>query len=221
MIRLLLVDDQAIIRQGLRALLELEADIRVVGEGANGRDALAVIQAQLTTPDAVDVVLMDLRMPVMDGVATSRELNRCYPKIKVLVLTTFDDDELVHQALAAGAVGYLLKDTPSEELAQAVRAVQRGYTQFGPGIFQKIQAVAQPPAQKSSADLPLGFDELTPREKEVLALIGKGANNREIASALYISEGTVKNHVTHILNRLELRDRTQAALLAASLDPPI
>jgi DNA-binding NarL/FixJ family response regulator len=216
MIRVLLVDDQAIMRQGLQALLELEPDIRVVGQGSNGRDALAVIRAQLATPDAVDVVLMDLRMPVMDGVAASRELRQCCPNVKVLVLTTFDDDELVHQALAAGAMGYLLKDTPSEELADAIRAVQRGYSQFGPGIFQKIRP-APPAIAPADLELPLGFDTLTPREREVLALIGQGASNREIASALYISEGTVKNHVTHLLNRLALRDRTQAALLAASL----
>ncbi len=216
MIRVLLVDDQAIMRQGLQALLELETDIRVVGQGANGREAVATVQAQLTTPNAVDVVLMDLRMPVMDGVAASRELRQCCPKVKVLVLTTFDDDELVQQALSAGAMGYLLKDTPSEDLAQAIRAVQRGYSQFGPGILQKIRP-AHPTTVESKPELPLGFKELTPREKEVLVLIGKGASNREIASALYLSEGTVKNHVTHLLSRLDLRDRTQAALLASSL----
>jgi DNA-binding NarL/FixJ family response regulator len=218
MIRVLLVDDQAIMRQGLKALLELESDIRVVGQGSNGRDALALVQAQLTTSDAVDVVLMDLRMPIMDGVAASRELHQHYPEVKILVLTTFDDDDLVHQALAAGALGYLLKDTPSEDLAQAIRAVQRGYAQFGPGIFQKLRPT-QASIRAATLELPIGFNELTPREKEVLALIGKGANNREIASALHLSEGTVKNHVTHLLSRLDLRDRTQAALLAASLNP--
>ncbi|MEO0759887.1 MAG: response regulator transcription factor [Cyanobacteria bacterium J06648_16] len=214
MIHVLLVDDQAIVRQGLKALLSLEADLQIVGEAANGREAVAIAQKLLTTPNAVEVALMDIRMPVMDGVAATRELLRQYPDLKILVLTTFEDNELVQQAVQAGAVGYLLKDTPSEEVAQAIRAVHRGYAQFGPGILQKM-AVARPSPPKP--EIPPGFDELTPREREVLALIGQGANNREIAQALFLSEGTVKNHVTNILGRLGLRDRTQAALLAASL----
>lgn len=208
MIHVLLVDDQAIVRQGLKALLSLKTDLEIVGEAANGREAL------LTTSNAVDVVLMDIRMPVMDGVAATRELLHQYPDLKILVLTTFEDDELVQQAVAAGAVGYLLKDTPSEEVAQAIRAVHRGYAQFGPGILQKM-VVAQPEPLKP--EIPPGFNELTPREREVLVLIGQGANNREIAEALFLSEGTVKNHMTNMLGRLGLRDRTQAALLAASL----
>ena len=137
MIHVLLVDDQAIVRQGLKALLSLEADLEIVGEAANGREAVAIAQKLLTTPNAVEVALMDIRMPVMDGVAATRELLNQYPDLKILVLTTFEDDELVQQAVAAGAVGYLLKDTPSEEVAQAIRAVHRGYAQFGPGILQK------------------------------------------------------------------------------------
>ena len=214
MIRVLLVDDQAIIRQGLRALLGLEADLQVVADADHGRAALTAIQHRYNGPEAVDVVLMDLRMPVMDGVAASREIRQRFPQVKVLVLTTFDDDDLVQQAIVAGAMGYLLKNTPSEELAAAIRAVHRGYAQFGPGIFQKMMPT---PAYPTPSDLPPGVGELTPREREVLKLLGTGANNREIAAALYISEGTVKNHVTHVLNRLGLRDRTQAAILAAQL----
>ena len=214
MTHVLLVDDQAIVRQGLKALLSLEADLHIVGEAAHGREALEMAQRLLNTPDAVEVVLMDIRMPVMDGVAATRELLRQYPAMKVLVLTTFEDDELVQQAVQAGAVGYLLKDTPSEEVAQAIRAVHRGYAQFGPGILQKM-VMNQPALPR--VEIPPGFDELTPREREVLALIGQGASNREIAQALFLSEGTVKNHVTHILGRLGLRDRTQAALIAVSL----
>ncbi|MEL6384032.1 MAG: response regulator transcription factor [Cyanobacteria bacterium J06626_18] len=213
MIRVLLVDDQPILRQGLHALLSLEADLRIVGEASQGREALAIIQKTLTTPNAVDVVLMDIRMPVMDGVAASREIHQRFPDVKVLVLTTFDEDELVQQAVREGAVGYLLKDTPAEELAQAIRTVYRGYAQFGPGILQKMRPVSPSPEPQT----PPGFDELTPRERVVLELIGQGANNREIAQTLYLSEGTVKNHVSSILSRLSLRDRTQAALLAASL----
>jgi DNA-binding NarL/FixJ family response regulator len=216
MIHVLLVDDQAIVRQGLKALLSLEADLLIVGEATNGREALEMAQRLLNSPDPVEVVLMDIRMPVMDGVAATRELLRHYPTMKVLVLTTFENDELVQQAVQAGAVGYLLKDTPSEEVAQAIRAVHRGYAQFGPGILQKMVTNQSAPAR---VEIPPGYDELTPREREVLALIGQGASNREIAQTLFLSEGTVKNHVTNILGRLGLRDRTQAALLAASMPP--
>ncbi|MEM9007694.1 MAG: response regulator transcription factor [Cyanobacteria bacterium P01_F01_bin.86] len=214
MIRVLLVDDQAILRQGLHALLSLEEDLHIVGEAGHGREALDVVQKLLTTADAIDVVLMDIRMPVMDGVAASREIHQRFPDVKVLVLTTFDEDELVQQAVQAGAVGYLLKDTPAAELAQAIRSVHRGYAQFGPGIFQKMMPTVTP---SPKPELPPGLQELTPREREVLNLIGQGSSNREIAQALYLSEGTVKNHVSNILHRLGLRDRTQAALLAASL----
>lgn len=214
MIHVLLVDDQAIMRQGLKALLSLQEDMDIVGEAIHGREAVATAQRLMTSPNSVDVVLMDIRMPVMDGVAATRELMRQFPSMKVLVLTTFEDDELVRQAVQAGAAGYLLKDTPSEDVAQAIRSVHRGYSQFGPGILQKM---LKPPSPLVIGDVPTGFDELTPREREVLDLIGQGASNREIARALFLSEGTVKNHVTNLLSRLGLRDRTQAALLSASL----
>ncbi|MGP1375311.1 MAG: response regulator transcription factor [Almyronema sp.] len=218
MIRVFLVDDQSLIRQGLRALLELEADLNIVGEADNGESALAAIARLYPSLNCPDVVLMDIRMPGMDGVAATAAIQQQFPDLKVLVLTTFDDDEQVAQALQVGALGYLLKDTPSEELAQAIRAVQRGYSQFGPGIWQKAMAQMQTSQRlkEAATDLPPGFSSLTPREREVLALIGQGANNREIAAALYLSEGTVKNHVTSILGRLNLRDRTQAAIFAAS-----
>lgn len=213
MIQVLLVDDQSIIRHGLKALLELEGDLQIVGDAENG--AIAVEQVQTLQPD---VVLMDVRMPVMDGVAATRLIHQHFPQIKVLVLTTFDDQEYVQQALQVGAVGYLLKDTPSEELANAIRAVYKGYSQFGPGIVQK--AIAPPPTVSPAISLPAipaGYAELTKREREVLRLIATGANNREIAQTLYISEGTVKNHVTNILGRLNFRDRTQAAIFANSI----
>lgn len=207
MIRLLLVDDQSLIRQGLRALLELEPDVEVVGEAENGQSAIALVETLQP-----DVVLLDIRMPVMDGVAVTREINQRFTDTKVIVLTTFDNDEYVAQALRYGAKGYLLKDTPSEELAAAIRAVDKGYTQLGPGLFEKaIPKVSVPPAAP-----PSGWEHLTPREKEVLRLIAAGASNREIAETLYISEGTVKNHVTRILSQLGLRDRTQAAIVAHS-----
>lgn len=215
MIRVLLVDDQSILRQGLAALLGIEPDLEIVGEAEQGQAALALI-AGLPEEARPQVVLMDMRMPVMDGVAATDAISAQYPNIQVLVLTTFDDDELIAEAMRVGAKGYLLKDTPSEELAAAIRSVAKGYSQFGPGILQKMVANLSTTAA-SEPDLPPGFDALTPREKEVLQLLGEGASNKEIAQQLYLSEGTVKNHVTNVLGRLDLRDRTQAALLAAKL----
>jgi DNA-binding NarL/FixJ family response regulator len=209
MIKVLLVDDQNLIRQGLKALLELESDLELVGEAENGEQAINLV-AKLQP----DVVLMDIRMPIMDGVAATREIQKRFAEIKVLVLTTFDDDEYVTAALQNGAMGYLLKDTPSEELAVAIRAVHKGYTQLGPGIVKKLLTQFSNTVPPQSPLAPPSLAELTPREKEVLRLIATGASNREIAQELYISEGTVKNHVTNILNRLDLRDRTQAAIFA-------
>ncbi|MBD1911320.1 MULTISPECIES: response regulator transcription factor [unclassified Leptolyngbya] len=206
MIRLLIVDDQHLIRQGLRTLLEMEADIEVVGEADTGEKA--VQQAVALHPD---VVLMDIRMPEMDGVAATEIICRQTPASKVLVLTTFDDDDYVTAALRQGAVGYLLKDTPSETLADAIRAAHQGYTQLSPGILTKLTVYLNTP---STPPPPPELQHLTPREREVLKLIATGASNREIAEALYLSEGTVKNHVTNLLARLNLRDRTQAALFA-------
>ncbi|MEH1803804.1 response regulator [Nostoc sp.] len=209
MIKVLLVDDQSLIRQGLRALLELEPDLEIVGEAENGEQAINCV-AQFQP----DVILLDIRMPIMDGVAATKEIQKRFAKTKILVLTTFDDDEYVSAALKNGAMGYLLKDTPSEELAVAIRAVHKGYTQLGPGIVKKLLTQFSHVAPIQSPPVPSTLAELTPREKEVLRLIATGASNREIAQELYISEGTVKNHVTNILNRLNLRDRTQAAIWA-------
>ncbi|MER3492588.1 MAG: DNA-binding response regulator [Mastigocladus sp. ERB_26_2] len=211
MIKVLLVDDQNLIRQGLKALLELEPDLEIVGEAENGETAITLIE-QLHP----DVVLMDIRMPIMDGVAATREIHKRFSNIQILVLTTFDNDEYVTAALQNGAMGYLLKDTPSEELAVAIRAVHKGYTQLGPGIVKKLLTQFPPVVPNNSPPPPPSLAELTPREKEVLRLIATGATNKEIAQQLYISEGTVKNHVTNILNRLNLRDRTQAAIFANS-----
>lgn len=223
MIRVLVVDDQSLIRQGLKALLELEDDLEIVGEAGNGQAAIQLIETLDQTPQRPDVVLMDVRMPIMDGVAATASICDRFSDIKVLVLTTFDHDEYVTEALKKGAMGYLLKDTPSEELAIAIRSVHKGYAQFGPGILQKLVSNIGSelnPSQaltKSKIELPPGFTELTGREREVLKLIAGGASNREIAQALYISEGTVKNHVTNVLSRLNLRDRTQAAIFANSI----
>ncbi|MBE9237775.1 response regulator transcription factor [Anabaena aphanizomenioides LEGE 00250] len=209
MITVLLVDDQGLIRQGLKALLELEPDLEIVGEAENGEIAINLVEKLHP-----NVVLMDIRMPIMDGVAATKEIQKQFPTTKVLVLTTFDDDQYVKVALQNGAMGYLLKDTPSEELAVAIRAVDKGYSQLGPGIVKKLLTQFTSTTPNPILFIPPSLTELTLREKEVLRLIATGASNREIAQKLFISEGTVKNHVTNILSRLNLRDRTQAAILA-------
>lgn len=222
MLKVLIVEDQQLIREGLTALLSLEADLSIVGEAENGQAALDWL-ASLPAADLPDVALLDMRMPGMDGIATTQHLSQHYPTIKVLVLTTFDDDDLIAQAMAVGARGYLLKDTPSEELAVAIRSVAKGYSHFGPGIVQKMMGAlpqpGEPTADSNWAEaqpVPPEMATLTPRERDVLIRIGQGASNREIAQQLYLSEGTVKNHVTSILSRLGLRDRTQAALFVQS-----
>lgn len=204
MIRILLVDDQTIVHQGLKSLLEVQPDLQVVGWAETGQQALEQVAALQP-----DVVLMDVRMPVMDGVTATQLITQQFPAVKVLVLTTFSDDDYVVRALRCGAKGYLLKDTQSEELAQAIRAIHKGYVQMGPGLMEKAIAPI------SSPTLPPELGQLTPRERDVLRLIVAGANNREIAATLFITEQTVKNHVTSILNRLGLRDRTQAAVFAS------
>lgn len=221
MIRLLLVDDQTIIREGLCSLLAAKPDLQVVGQAENGEQAIAQLDSLQATDQAVDVVLMDLRMPVMDGVATTEVITHRFPTTKVLVLTTFDSDEDVVRAMSCGAIGYLLKDTPSDELAAAIRSVHKGYTQLGPGILQKLLGAPPLFSPEPAPPIPPEWASLTPREQEVLRLIATGANNREIAQTLFISERTVKAHITSILSRLNLRDRTQAAILANAVLPQL
>jgi DNA-binding NarL/FixJ family response regulator len=217
-IRLLLVDDQLIIRQGLRSLLDAKLDLEVVGEAENGQEAIAQVAALHP-----DVVLMDVRMPIMDGVAATRLISQQFCATKILVLTTFDDDEYVFQAMRSGAKGYLLKDTHSNDLAAAIRAVYNGYSQLSPGLLEKIMKAAPPKILPSStaqtSHLPPALAGLTTREREIICLIVEGASNREIAETLYISERTVKNHMTRILSQLNVRDRTQAAMVASAYLP--
>jgi DNA-binding NarL/FixJ family response regulator len=215
MIRIVLVEDQIMIREGLKALLEIQEDVEVVGEAGNGEQALQLIQTFHSQSRLPDIVLMDIRMPIMDGVTATQRICQQFSKIKILILTTFDDTRYIAEAIHFGAKGYVLKDTPIEELAESIRLINRGYTQFGPGILEKI-AMSMTATQPETVELPKGMPQLTPREKEILRLIVKGSSNREIAQTLFLSEGTVRNHITHILTRLNVRDRTQAAIVATA-----
>jgi DNA-binding NarL/FixJ family response regulator len=204
----LVVDDQRIICEGIASLLGLQADIVVLGMAANGQEAIE--RALELRPD---VVLMDLRMPLLGGIAATAAIRRELPACQVLVLTTFDDDAYIVDALRAGAAGYLLKDIPAADLAQAIRAVHRRLYLFDHAVVSKVLAALRPIEPPAAPPAPAAA-ELSGREIEVLRLIAQGASNREIAGALVISEGTVKAHISNILSRLGLRDRTQAALLA-------
>ncbi len=211
-IRVLLVDDQALFREGLRTLLSVQPDVEVAGEAANGEEAVRLVK--VLQPH---VALMDLRMPVLGGVEATRQLRTAEPGCRVIVLTTFDDDDEVFEALRAGAVGYLLKDAPSERLVEAIRAAHRGESFLQPSIAAKVVAEfarlsrARP---RTSAAL---ADPLSERECEVLRQLARGKSNKEIAVALDLVEGTVKNHMTNILGKLGVLDRTQAALKAREL----
>ena len=205
MIRLLLVDDGDMFRQGLATLLNLETDLEVVGQANNGKKAIA-----LTEQLQPDVILMDIQMPICDGVTATGEICQRYPWMRILVLTTFDDDEYIGQSLQAGAKGYLLKRKSTEEMAMAIRAVNKGYAQLSPEIAPKVFSQIKPINPKNNKYI----DTLSPRELEVLRLVGQGKNNREISSNLHLSVGTVKNYITQILSKLEMRDRIAAAIWA-------
>lgn len=206
MIRLMLVDDQTLIRQGLASLLSLEDDFEVIGQAGHGQEAVSL--ADTLRPD---MILMDIRMPIMDGVAATKLVKEKHPDIKVLVLTTFDEDEYIVKAMQSGASGYLLKDAPTEQLAAAIRSVHCGFTQLGPTIAPKLFSKLSNASNEPKEDVHSMF---TGRELEILKLLGQGKSNKEIAQSLYITEGTVKNHITKILAQLNVRDRTQAALWA-------
>jgi DNA-binding NarL/FixJ family response regulator len=211
-VRVLIVDDQALFREALATLLEVQPEICVVGEAGNGEEAVR-LSAELSP----DVVLMDLRMPVMDGIAATDRLRVEQPGVRVLALTTFDDDADVFAALRAGAVGYLLKDVSSARLVEALVAARRGESVLQPSVAAKLVArVARLPREDTPRRQPLVVP-LSERELEVVRLLADGRSNREIAGRLFLAEGTVKNLVSGVLSKLQVRDRTQAALRAKEL----
>jgi len=205
-LRLLICDDQDLVREGLQAILKTAIDIEVVGTASDGAEALEMIPK--TRPD---VVLMDLKMPGMNGIQATREIRNHYPEVRVLVLTTFDADEWVFDAIRCGASGYILKDTPHQKLLEAIRGTAEGKTHVDPTVagklFHQIQGACLPASSAVA-------DSLSEREREVLGLIAHGLNNADIAERLYLSEGTVRNYVSTIFTKLGVSDRTQAAVLA-------
>ena len=204
MIRVLICDDQEVVREGLRVMLRGASDIEVVGTAPDGAAAVALLDA--TRPD---VLLMDLRMPGLNGIQATREIRQRRPGARVLVLTTYDADEWVFDAIRSGAAGYVLKDTPAEDLIAAIRAVAVGKTPVDPKVAGRLFAQIARTAPVDAAPLA----ELSPRERDVLALLARGLSNAEIAATVHLSEGTVRNYVSTILSKLRVADRTQAAIL--------
>jgi DNA-binding NarL/FixJ family response regulator len=215
MIRIIIVDDQRLMREGLSMILDLEQTIDVAATGSNGVEAVKLVERYRP-----DVVLMDIRMPILDGVQGTTQILAKYPKTKILMLTTFHDKDLIISAMKAGAKGYLLKDMPSEAIVQAIHSVDRGGVVLQEDVTGKlIDELTNQSKRKETPSLLAKedrrkLDQLTNREKEVLRFLGCGFNNKEVSAKLYISEGTVKNHISSILKKLEIRDRTQAALFA-------
>jgi DNA-binding NarL/FixJ family response regulator len=207
-IRILLVDDHSFIRRALKISLGDESALEIVGEAENGQFAIA--QVEILQPD---VVLMDIQMPLMDGVEATKQICDRFPETKVLILTVDDTEEYVSQALKYGASGYILKNTSPEELSFAIQAVYRGYMHLDLNLGRKVIARIPEISEVSTTD----WDKLTPREQQIVKLIATGANNEEIANQLYISTRTVKNHITNILSQLNLRNRTQIAILVTSI----
>jgi DNA-binding NarL/FixJ family response regulator len=206
MIRVLLVDDQPLVRAGLRTLLDEEADIEVAGDATNGEEAVAAVTAL-----APDVVLMDIRMPVLDGLEATRRITAHGCAARIVILTTFDLDEYVFQALRAGASGFLLKDSTGDEIVRAVRVAASGDALLAPSVTRRL--IERFSGHTPSADAP-HLRLLTERERDVLLLVARGLSNGEIAARLFLGETTVKTHVAHLLDKLELRDRVQAVVLA-------
>ena len=212
MIKILIVDDQALFREGLKTLLSTQHDFDLVGEAGNGEEAL-----RLAVQNHPDVVFMDLRMPVLDGVNATRRLNSQLPDCRVIVLTTFDDDEVVFDGLRAGAVGYLLKDVSSEKLYEAIRTAARGEYFLQPSITTKVMTEFARISPSSTGCVEPLLEPLTTRELEIVRMVATGASNKEIADKLVIAEGTVRNYITSILGKMNVKDRMNAVIKAREL----
>jgi len=208
-VRILLVDDQRLIREGIRVILELEDDFSIVGEAENGSSAL--LQYEKLHPD---VVLMDIRMPEMTGVEATSKIKKLDPDARIIYLTTFDDDEIIFEGLRAGALGYLLKDVSSTELAEAIRKVSQGGALIEPSIARKVLTEFSRLSSQDSTRMTEPSNLLSDREQEILLLMAQGSTNKEIASQLFLAEGTIKNYVSGILEKLDAADRTAAAVKA-------
>src|SRR5215469_9941656 len=224
-LRVLIEDDQRLLCEGFRKLIELEPDLEVVGMAGDGEEALAKVERLSAKLSAPDVVLMDVRMPRLDGIAATRAISERWPEIRIVILTTFDDRELIQAGLQAGAEGYVLKDITAEQLATTIRGVAQGQILLHPDVARKVITSFSPAPIEPAVTAPANPvftggsapSQLTEREREILALLARGASNREISDALYIASGTVKNHLSNILGKLGVRDRTQAALKAREL----
>lgn len=208
MIRIALVDDQEILRKGLKMILEGQEDIRVVGEAADGAEAYNLCQQHI-----IDIILMDIKMPNVNGVEATKRIKKDFPNIKIIILTTFNEDQYIFEGLKNGASGYLLKDTSPTKIAEAIREVYRGGVLIQPDIAARVveqfKTLNRPTIEKDKK-----IEDLTDREIEIIRLVGEGLNNKEIADHLFITEGTAKNHISNILTKLDLRDRTQLAIYA-------
>ena len=211
MIKLLIADDQALIRQSLQIVLNNRPDLEVIDVACDGQEVLRSVRRQRP-----DVILMDIRMPKLDGVQCTKQIKETYPEIKIIILTTFDDDEYIFNALKYGASGYLLKGVSMEELENAIKTVYSGRAMINPDVATKVLKLFSRMAQ-ADYTIPVGsraMEELTKMEWKIIALVGTGATNKEIAEAVKLSDGTVRNYLSSILNKLDLRDRTQLAIWA-------
>ncbi|HOO73957.1 MAG TPA: response regulator transcription factor [Tepiditoga sp.] len=209
MIKVMIVDDQALIREGISMLLSFSEDIKIISEASNGREAIEKIEKEKP-----DVVLMDIRMPVMDGVEATEKIKKMHPEVKVIILTTFKEDEYIFYALKNGANGYILKDVKSEEIIKAIRAVYTGNVLLQSEIANKVVDILNNFQTKSEKEIEIKgpYEALTHRESEIALLVVEGKSNKEIAEKLFITEGTVKNHISNVLSKLQVRDRTQLVL---------
>lgn len=208
MINLAIIDDQSILREGLEFMLSKKSNFKVVGTGKNGKEAY-----DLCKENHIDIILMDIKMPVMDGVEATKLIKRDFPHINIIILTTFNDDQYIFEALKYGASGYLLKDATMEKIEEAINEVYNGGVLIQPNVAKKMVNMFSKMTNEG-VEIDQRVYELTDRERDIMRNLGQGKSNKEIAEVLYISEGTVKNHITSILSKLDLRDRTQLALFA-------